>query len=106
VHLPAHHQVCARHGIWLSGPEAPQFSVRDCPDILEAERLARPRSIEETVYATVQAPEGRDEHAWKRRTAALVKSNPRTLTETSPQALFQAAAYPDAVAFASRKSPA
>jgi len=40
------------------------------------------------------------------RTAALIESNPRSVTETSPQALFQAAAYPDAVAAAcaSRKS--
>ena len=34
VHLPAHHQVCIRHGIWLSGPGTPQFSVSGCPDIL------------------------------------------------------------------------
>lgn len=106
--MPA--SIAARYCCGLTGLGTPQFSVRDCPDILEAERLARRlarlRSIEETVYATVQAPEGRDEHAWKRRPAALVKSNPRTFTETSPQALFQAAAYPDAVAAAlpSRKS--
>jgi hypothetical protein len=41
VHLPACHQVCLRHGIWLSGPGTPQFSVRGCPDILDAERRAR-----------------------------------------------------------------
>lgn len=39
-------------------------------------------------------------HAWKRRTAALIELNPRSVTETSPQALFQATAYPDAVAAA------
>jgi hypothetical protein len=36
VHLPAHHQVCLRHGTWLSGPGTPQFGVRGCPDILAA----------------------------------------------------------------------
>jgi hypothetical protein len=40
VHLPAHHQVCLTHGIWLSRPGTPQFSVSGCPDILAAERQA------------------------------------------------------------------
>jgi len=110
VHLPAHQQLCARHGIWLSGPGTPQFSVRGCPDILDAERracrLLRRCTIEQLIYARIQAPADQAEHAWKRRTAALIESNPRSVTQTSPQALFQAAAYPDAVAaaYASRKS--
>ena len=29
---------------------------------------------------------------------ALIESNPRQVTESSPQALFQAAAYPEAIA--------
>jgi hypothetical protein len=41
VHLPAHHQVCLRHGVWLSGPGAPQFRVSEYPDIIAAERQAR-----------------------------------------------------------------
>jgi hypothetical protein len=110
VHLPACHQVCLRHGIWLSGPGTPQFSVRNCPDILDAERRARRLlrrcTIEQLIYSTIQAPADQAGHAWKPRTAALIESNPRPVTETSPQALFQAAAYPDAVAAAcaSRKS--
>ena len=110
VHLPACHQVCLRHGIWLSGPGTPQFSVRGCPDILDAERRARRLlrrcTIEQLIYARIQAPADQAGHAWKRRTAALIESNPQPVTETSPQALFQAAAYPDAVAAAcaSRKS--
>ena len=111
VHLPAHHQVCLRHGIWLSGPGTPQFSVRGCPDILDAERRARRLlrrcTIEQLIYARIQPPADQAEQAWKRRTTALIESNPRSLTETSPQALFQAAAYPDAVAAAcaTRESP-
>lgn len=111
VHLPAHHQICLRHGIWLPGPGTLQFSVRGCPDILDAERRARQLlrhcTIEQLIYARIQAPSGQDEHVWKRRTAALIESNPRTVTESSPQPLFRAAAYPDAVAaaYASRKSP-
>ena len=32
--------------------------------------------------------------------AALIQSNPRQATESGPQALFQAAAYPEAIAAA------
>jgi hypothetical protein len=105
VHLPAHHQVCLRHGIWLSAPGTPQFSVSSCPDILNAERrarrLARDHGIEQLIYARTRVPEAQDALAWKRRTAALIESNPRTVTENSPQSLFQAAAYPDAIIAAS-----
>jgi hypothetical protein len=104
VHLPAHHQVCLRHGIWLSGPGTPQFSVRGCPDILAAERQARHLlrrcTIEQLIYAKIQAAASRDDRAWKRRTLALIKSNLRQVTESSAQALFQAAAYPETIAAA------
>jgi TniQ len=104
VHLPAHHQVCLRHGIWLPGPGAPQFSVRGCPDILAAERQARHLlrrcTIEQLTYSRLQAAAGQDDHAWKRRTLALIETNPRQVTESSAQALFQAAAYPEAIAAA------
>jgi hypothetical protein len=104
VHLPAHHQVCLRHGIWLTGPGAPQFTVSGCPDILAAEhqarRLLRRCTIEQLIYSTVQAPADQAGHAWKRRMTALIESNPRPVTESGPQALFQAAAYPEAIAAA------
>jgi hypothetical protein len=104
VHLPAHHQVCLRHGTWLSGPGTPQFSVRGCPDIMAAERQARRLlrrcAIEQLIYSKIQATAGQDDRAWKRRTLALIESNPRQATESSAQALFQAAAYPEAIATA------
>ena len=104
VHLPAHHQVCLTHGIWLSGPGPPQFSVRGCPDILNAERqarrLLRRRTTEQLIYSRINAAAAQDDHAWKRRTLALIESNPRQVTESSPQALFEAAAYPEAIAAA------
>ena len=104
VHLPAHHQVCLRHGIWLSGPGTPQFSVRGCPDIMAAERQARRLlrrcTIEQPIYSKIQATAGQDDRAWKRRTLALIETNPRQAAESSAQALFQAAAYPEAVAAA------
>ncbi len=104
VHLPAHHQVCLKHGIWLPRPGTPQFSVRGCPDILAAERqarhLLRRRTIEQLIYSKIQATAGQDNHAWKRRTLALIETNPRQVTESGAQALFQAAAYPEAIAAA------
>ena len=67
VHLPAHHQVCLRHGIWLSGPGTPQFSVSGCPDILAAERQARRIlrlcTIAQLIFSKIQATAGEDDHA-------------------------------------------
>ncbi len=69
VHLPAHHQVCLRHGIWLSAPGTPQFSVSGCPDILVAERharrLLRRCTVEQLIYARAQAAADQADHAWK-----------------------------------------
>ena len=82
------------------------------PRSLAAERQARRLllrcTVEQLIYSSVQAPAEQAERAWKRRTMALIESNPRPVTESSPQALFQAAAYPDAIAaatafYASRK---
>jgi hypothetical protein len=114
VHLPAHHQVCLRHGIWLSRMGTPQFSVSGCPDILAAERQARRLlrrcTVEQLVYSRVQAPAGQDDRAWKHRAIALIESNPRPAAEAGPHALFQAAAYPEtiaavAAAYAGRERP-
>jgi len=108
VHLPAHQQLCIRRGIWLPGPETPQFSVRGCPDILDAERrarrLLRQCTIEQLVYSTTQKPGEAGEQSWKRRAAALIESNPRSAAESSPQEMFLAAAYPDAIAAARARS--
>jgi len=108
VHLPAHHQVCLRHEIWLSGPGTPQFSVRHCPDILDAERrarrLLRRSTIEQLIYSTIQAPAEADEQSWKRRTMGLIESNCRPTAESSSQEMFLAAAYPDAIAAAHASS--
>jgi hypothetical protein len=94
--------------IWLPGPETPQFSIRACPDILDAERrarrLLRQCTIEQLVYSTVQKPGEAGEQSWKRRAAALIESNPRSAAESSPQEMFLAAAYPDAIAAARARS--
>ena len=111
VHLPAHHQVCLRHGVWLSGPGTPQFSVSECPDIMAAERQARRLlrrcSIEQLIHARITAaqPAGsRDQQAsdlaWKQRMHSLITSNPRAVVESCPQELFTAAGYPETISTA------
>jgi hypothetical protein len=111
VHLPACQQICIRHGIWLSGPGTPQFSVSGCPGIPDAERRARRLlrhcAAEQLIYSRIQAPDA-DDQAWKRRMMALIRSNPRSAAESSSQELFLAAACPGPVTVActSRKNPA
>jgi hypothetical protein len=65
-----------RHGIWLSGPGTPQLSVTGCPDILPRRTPSPPPP----------AP-------------------PRHSPESSAQALFQAAAYPEAITAAAAACP-
>jgi hypothetical protein len=113
VHLPAHHQVCTRHNVWLSEPGTPQFSVSECPDILHAERrargLVRRCTAEQLIYARLQAeqqpgsPAGpASQRAWKQRMCALITSNSRTIIESCSQELITAAGYPETVAEAVR----
>ena len=40
VHLPAHHKVCTRHGIWLSDAGQPQLDLAACPEIITAQHRA------------------------------------------------------------------
>src|SRR4029453_14257164 len=40
VHLPAHHKVCTRHGIWLSDAGQPQLDLAACPEIITAQQRA------------------------------------------------------------------
>jgi len=51
------------------------------------------------VYGRARAREGPagPEQAWKSRITALIESNPRLATESSPRALFQAVTYPDII---------
>jgi hypothetical protein len=70
--------------------------------VLGGARMAGVRrgTIEQLIYAKIQAPAGQDDHAWKRRTLAHIESDPRHVTQSSAQALFQAAACPEAIAAA------
>ena len=106
VHLPAHHQICLRHGIWLPEADAPQFSISACPDILAAEhrarRLLRHCTIEQLIYAKVQAAHApwnpAQPTSWKHRLQALIDSNPTT--QSCPPAFLLAATYPETIATA------
>jgi hypothetical protein len=105
VHLLAHHQVCLRHGTWLSGPGTPQFSVSECPDIIAAERQARRLlrcgTAEQLIYARIQAahkPREPASPAGERRMQALIESSPPAVTGASPEELLLAAVYPEAIA--------
>ena len=104
AHLPACKRVCLRHGIWLSARGTPQFSVRDCPDILDAERRARRLlrhcTAGQLLYLSMQPPGEAGERSWKHRAMTLIESNPRSASEASAQEMFLAAAYPDAIAVA------
>jgi hypothetical protein len=109
VHLPAHHRVCLRHGVWLSGPGAPQFRVSECPGIIAAERQARRLlrrcTIEQLIYARIQAarqPGSAPQISWKQRMHALITSNPRAVIESCPQELFTAAGYPETITTTAR----
>jgi hypothetical protein len=96
VYLPAHHQICTMHGIWLSRTGTPQFSVSECRGILAAERQARGlirRCITEQLnHARIRAtqqPGSQDQQAshaaWKQRMHSLITSNPRAIIESCPQ---------------------
>ena len=107
VHLPAHHRVCLRHGIWLSGQGTPQFSVSECPGVIAAEhrarRLLRHCTVEQLIRASIRATEPTAtaqpsfRPAWKQRMQALIMSNPRVVIEQCPAELITAASYPDTI---------
>ena len=119
VHLPAHHQICLRHGTWLSPDGTPQFNISRCPDIIAAERqarrLQRSYSTEQLIYAKIRAAHGAETglaRAPERRMQVLIESNPRATAQSCTQEVLIAAAYPETITAAatairtSRKSPA
>jgi hypothetical protein len=75
-------------------------------DGLPAGVVLQRRTAQQLIYAITSTHPHQDayEHAWKQRIAALTQANPRLVTESSPQALFQAAAYPDIIITAAAES--
>jgi hypothetical protein len=115
VHLPAHHKVCTRHGIWLSDAGQPQLDLAACPEIITAQHRARrllrrctPQELMLTYQAAARAippwpssPAAIPLH-WRHRLLTLQTVNQRYGTPTDLDAYTHAAIYPDTVALAAR----
>ena len=116
VHLPAHHKVCTRHGIWLSDAGQPQLDLATCPEIIAAQhqtnRLLRRYTPQELMLAYQAAakatppwpasPAAIPLH-WKHRLLTLQTANHRYGTPTDHDAYTHAAIYPDAIALAATR---
>jgi hypothetical protein len=115
VHLPAHHKVCTRHGIWLSDAGQPHLDLAACPEIITAQhrasRLLRrhtPQQLLLAYQAAVKAsppwpasPAAIPLH-WRHRLLTLQTANHRYGTPTGHDAYMHAAIYPDAIALVAR----
>ena len=111
VHLPAHHKVCTRHGIWLSDAGQPHLDLAACPEIITAQhrasRLLRRYTPQELMLAYQAAaraippwppsPAAIPLH-WRHRLLTLQTANHRYGTPTDLDAYTHAAIYPDAIA--------
>jgi hypothetical protein len=116
VHLPAHHKVCTRHGIWLSDTGQPQLDLAACPEITaaqhQANRLLRrytPQQLMLAYQAAAKAvppwpasPAVIPLH-WRYRLLTLQTANHRYGTPTDHDAYTHAAIYPDAIALAAAR---
>jgi hypothetical protein len=116
VHLPAHHKVCTRHGIWLSDTGQPQLDLAACPEIIaaqhQANRLLRRYTPQELMLAYQAAakavppwppsPAAIPLH-WRHRLLTLQTANHRHGTPTGHDAYTHAAIYPDAIALAANR---
>ena len=111
VHLPVHHKVCTRHGIWLSDAGQPHLDLAACPEIITAQRRASrllrrctPQELMLAYQAAARAiPPWPPSLAaipfhWRHRLLTLQTANHRYGTPTSHDAYTHAAIYPDAIA--------
>jgi TniQ len=110
VHLPIHHKVCTRHGIWLSDLGEPHLDFSICPEITTAQhranRLLRrftPQQLTLAHQAAVNAvppwPASSPAvpHHWRYRLLALQTHNRQRGISTDLDAYAHAAIYPDAI---------
>jgi len=98
VHLPAHHQICPGHGIWLG--RATQIDITKIPAIAAAgrkvSRLVRKHGITRLVLAeTAARQETTGGPDTRRRAAALALASPG-LDPGHPDTV-EAAAYPETI---------
>ena len=113
VHLPAHHKICTRHGIWLSDAGQPHLDLATCPEIITAQhranRLLRRRTPQqllltyqaaaESIPAWPASPATIPLH-WRHRLLRLQTANHRYGTPTDHDDYIHAAIYPDAITLA------
>jgi hypothetical protein len=113
VHLPAHHKICTRHGIWLSDPGQAHLDLTACPEIITAQhranRLLRRHTPQQLLLAHQAAatsipawptsPAAIPFH-WRHRLLMLQTANHRYGTPTDHDAYIHAAIYPDAITLA------
>ncbi|HEX9547990.1 MAG TPA: hypothetical protein VF942_11670 [Acidimicrobiales bacterium] len=113
VHLPVHHKVCTRHGVWLGDPGLPHLDVTACPEIITAQyrakRLLRRYAshqltlalvaVTSTIPAWPASPDAIPLH-WRHRLLILQTTNHSRDIPTDPEIYTNAAIYPDAIALA------
>ncbi|MFF5676335.1 TniQ family protein [Streptomyces hygroscopicus] len=113
VHLPIHHKVCTRHGIWLSDLGEPHLDLSICPEITTAQhranRLLRRFTPQQLTLAHQTAVEAVPSwpaspaavpHHWRYRLLALQTHNHQRGVSTDLDAYTHAAIYPDAIELA------
>lgn len=113
VHLPAHVQLCTRHGVWQSDGIHPPLDLTGCPEIIAAQhrasRLLRRLTPQQLILAHLTAageisqqpdPAPSSPPRWNRRFQILRAAHQHLTTPASLGILTQAAIYPDAIALA------
>ncbi|MEU3991746.1 TniQ family protein [Streptomyces platensis] len=118
VHLPIHHKVCTRHGIWLSDLGEPHLDVSICPEITAAQhranRLLRRFTPQQLTLAHQTAVEAVPPwpaspaavpHHWRYRLLALQTHNHHRGISTELDTYAHAARYPDAIELAAAVLP-
>ena len=113
VHLPIHHKVCTRHGIWLSDLGEPHLDLSICPEIAIAQHRANRllhrltpqqlalahRTAAEAVPLWPASPAAVPRH-WRYRLLALQTHNHHRGIPTELDTYTHAALYPDAIELA------
>ncbi|MCF6475867.1 hypothetical protein FAF44_47145 [Nonomuraea sp. MG754425] len=113
IHLPTHHKICTRHGIWLSDADHPHLDLAACPEIITAQhranRLLRrytPQQLTLAHQAAARAipswptsPAAIPLH-WRHRLLILQTTNHRNNIPTDQDDYMHAATYPDAITLA------
>jgi hypothetical protein len=113
VHLPIHHKICTRHGLWLSDFGQPHLDLNTCPEIITAQRratrllrrytsqqlsLAHQTAIG-AIAAWPASPADVPSH-WRYRLLILQTSNQHRDLPTDHDTYTHAAIYPDAITLA------